>query len=161
MRNIIKYCLFALFLAPQLTFGTNADFQLKAIFKRNPKIWGTYRLEREEIIIERGELKWRKRPPRRIGDMIISNGHLIIVRENKEEEETKIVVDKLPYLKKKNRFSAKKLNQATMARLFETDIKGIIPHKDLLEGEIHYKDLTCVKKRGQLECNIKADLIPN
>lgn len=160
MKLLQKYTLFTLMFLTSSIWGNVADFEFKATFQRNPKIWGTYKLEREKIRIKRGKLKWNKRPSKRIGDVIISKGHLVFVRENKEAGETRIVVDKVPYKRSRNEFTAEKFDQEIMVRLFEKDIKASIPHRDLLEGKIDYNKITCTKERGKLNCVLKGVLNP-
>lgn len=137
-----------------------ADFEFKATFKRNPKIWGTYKLEKEQIKIQRGKLSWKKRPDKRIGDIVISNGHLVFVRENKENGETRIIVDKIPYKRDKNTFTAENIDPEIMSRLFENDLKDNIPHRDLLQGNIDYNKIVCTKEKSKLSCTLKGKVSP-
>lgn len=160
MKLLKKYILFTLFIIPSPLLANVADFEFKATFKRNPKIWGTYKLEAERIKIKRGKLKWNKTPFKRIGDVIISKGHLVFVRENKEKGETRIVVDKVRYKRDQNKFTSEKFDPEVMARLFENDLKASIPHRDLLEGEIDYDKITCTKEKGKLNCTLRGKLNP-
>lgn len=144
-------------------YASNADFSLKAKYKRNKKIWGTYKLSDEKINIKRGKLKWHKNPTDRIGDVIISGGNIIFVRETKVQNQTKVVVDKVPYKKKgKNKFVNKfPLTGDIMNKLYKNDLAAIIPHRDLLDGDIRYDKLTCTKtRRGALTCEIQGELVP-
>ncbi len=140
--------------------ATPANFRVEATFKRNPKIWGTYRLDSERVTIKRGKETWRTRPPKRIGDMVISDGHLVFVRENNERGQTKIVVDKIPYAKKGKKVfhSQKDLDhKEQLARLYESDLKKLIPHRDLLEGEVDYKGVRCHRKKyARIVCTIEG-----
>lgn len=144
--------------------ATPAEFELKATFKRNPKIWGTYKLSDETVTISRGKRKWRKSPPERIGDMVISDGNLVFVRETQNNNQTTIVVDKIPYKKVGSSRFEGKLTQArqkeVMARLFERDLKELTPHRDLIEGEINYESVQCTKKTAALVCHLKGKLTP-
>ena len=65
---------------------SNADFSFKAQYTRNKKIWGTYKLKKEDLRITRGSKKWNKKPTQRVGDVIIKDGNIIFVRETKDEE---------------------------------------------------------------------------
>jgi len=138
----------------------SADFILTTSFQRNPKIWGTYKLNKEKIFIKRGKRKWRRKTKKRTGDIIISKGNLIFVREVRKNGKTKLVVEKFPYNKAKKKFIAKNIDKNTISRLFEKDIKATIPHKDLLEGEIKYKSIECNKKKGSVYCSLKGKLTP-
>lgn len=143
--------------------ASTANFEVEATFKRNPKIWGTYKLSSEKIIIKRGKKVWRKTPPKRIGDMVISDGNLIFVRENKNEGETQIVVDKIPYKKvgKKGYQALAKGHTDKLARLYENDLKESIPHRDLIDGQIDYEKIDCKRKRkSQIVCRLSGELNP-
>lgn len=144
--------------------ATPAQFELKATFKRNPKIWGTYKLSDELVTISRGNRKWRKTPPERIGDIVISDGNLVFVRETQTNNQTTIVVDKIPYKKVGSSRFEGKLTQPhqkdVLAKLFERDLKQLIPHRDLLEGEINYESVQCNKRRAALVCHLKGKLTP-
>jgi hypothetical protein len=163
-RAIFTTILASTIVASASIFAIPADFELKATFKRNPKIWGTYKLDQEKVVIKRGKRKWRKTPPNRIGDVIISNGNLVFLRETQNNAQTTIVVDKIPYKKiGSNTYSGalnSKNHREIVARLFEEDLKDMIPHRDLLEGEIDYQSINCYKKRGRLTCHVKGKLNP-
>lgn len=145
-------------------YAIPADFELKATFKRNPKIWGTYKLANEKVTIKRGKKKWRKTPPNRIGDIIISKGNLVFLRETQNNDQTTIVVDKIPYKKQGDQNYHSKLSSTEerqiVAKLFEKDIRELIPHRDLIEGDIDYHSVKCTKSRGQLTCKLKGSLRP-
>ena len=145
-------------------YAIPADFDLKATFKRNPKIWGTYKLDNENVVIKRGKRKWSKTPPNRIGDVIISKGNLVFLRETQNNDQTTIVVDKIPYKKAgSNTYEGaltSKESREIIAKLFERDLKQLIPHRDLLEGDIDYQSINCYKKRGRLTCHVKGQLNP-
>lgn len=145
-----------------LVMATPAQFEVNAIFKRNPKIWGTYKLHSEKVTIKRGKKSWSKRPPKRIGDMVISDGHLIFIRENKTNDQTQIVVDKIPYDRggKKSFKATGEGHEDKLSRLYENDLRDLIPHKDLLKSDISYKDINCRKKKASLVCTLKGDLTP-
>ncbi|GEM_PF-2215757 len=161
MIKIIKTTLSLLIISTNVG-ATSANFEIKASFKSNPKIWGTYKLEHERVKISRGKKVWRKSPPSRIGDVILSKGHFVFVRENKTNNQTKIVVDKIPYLKRgKKTFNAQVINhQENLSRLFDEDLRNLIPHKDLLGGNILYHSINCKKRRGHLLCTLSGELNP-
>jgi len=150
-------------LAPMNGHATiNADFSLKAQYSRNKKIWGTYKLNREKLSIVRGRKKWLKKPTSRVGDIIITNGHITFIRETKKDGKTKIVVDKIPYkLEGKGVFVNKgPLDKEIMDRLYRPDLKSVTPHLDLIQGTIEYKQIKCTKKRGALDCVIEGQILP-
>jgi len=140
-----------------------ATFNYQVNFRRNPKIWGTYKLQNEKVKIERGKRSWLKTPPQRVGDIIISGGELIFVRENNNGLSTKIIVDKIPYKKTgknsyKNKFA---MDKEIINRLFAEDLIGLVPHRDLIEGKIEYDSLTCTKSRGNLSCQLEGSIFAN
>ena len=143
-------------------FSSNADFSFKAQYTRNKKIWGTYKLKKEDLRITRGRKNWNKKPTQRVGDVIIKDGHIIFVRETKDEGQTKIVVDKIPYAKKGKYTYINKdpLNKEVMDRLYRPDLKEITPHLDLLKGTIHYKQLECTRRKRNLTCKINGEMFP-
>ncbi|MCF8059800.1 MAG: hypothetical protein K9K67_10915 [Bacteriovoracaceae bacterium] len=142
--------------------ATNAQFEIKVNFVRNPKIWGTYKLANERVKISRGKSVWKKAPPQRIGDVIISKDNLIFVRENKINNQTKMVVDKIPYTKngKKTYNVLPEEHQDKLSRLFDEDLKKLIPHQDLLNAEIFYQSMNCKKKRAHLMCTFSGEMSP-
>jgi hypothetical protein len=144
------------------SWALNADFALTASYSRNKKIWGTYKLNQEKMSIKRGKKKWFKEPTQRVGDIIISGGHIIFVRETLEEGKTKIVVDKIPYKKvgSYTYINRDPLDHEVMNRLYKPDIRAITPHRDLLDGEIHYDKLECKRNRRNLKCTLNGNLIP-
>jgi len=144
------------------SFATVAEFSLEAKYKRNKKIWGTFKLNQEKLLIKRGKRKWFKTPTQRVGDIIISDGNIIFVRETKEEGKTKIVVDKIPYTKKgKNTYINKEpLDKEVMDRLYRPDLKSITPHLDLLQGQIEYQELKCIRIKKKLDCKLNGIMIP-
>ncbi len=147
------------------THAMNANFSLKAQYVRNKKIWGTYKLSEEKLSIIRGKKKWFKTPTSRVGDIIISNGHITFVRETKENGKTKIVVDKIPYKKKgKGIFvNREPLEKEVMDRLYRPDLKSITPHLDLIKGTIQYNELRCAKNkrnRKLIDCTIQGEMLP-
>lgn len=132
---------------------------------RNKKIWGTYKLDQENLSIIRGKKKWFKTPTTRVGDVIISNGHITFVRETREDGKTKIVVDKIPYKKEGKGVFVNRdpLDKDVMDRLYRPDLKSITPHLDLIQGTIQYNELRCAKdKRNQkrLNCTIQGEMLP-
>lgn len=161
MKGKTKFLILAL-ISGQI-WAIPANFEVQAVFKRNPKIWGTYKLSSERIIIKRGKRTWKKRPPKRIGDMVISDGNLIFIRENKTDGQTKIVVDKIPYEKVGNKsyHASADGHSDKLARLYEIDLKKSIPHRDLLNGEIDYDKIRCKRqRRGQIVCRLSGALNP-
>ena len=70
------------------------SFELTSVFKKNPKIWGTYKLSHERLSANKKRLS---KEAGLISDLVISNGELIFVRESKEEGLTKILVEKLRF----------------------------------------------------------------
>lgn len=161
MKGKVKFILIAL-VSGQI-WAIPANFEVEAVFKRNPKIWGTYKLSSEKITIKRGKKTWRKKPPKRIGDMVISDGNLVFIRENKIQGQTKIVVDKIPYKKegKKSYLANAEGHSDKLARLYEIDLKESIPHRDLLNGEIDYDKIRCKRQRkGQIICRLSGELNP-
>lgn len=145
------------------TWSAPARFNYQANFRRNPKIWGTYKLQNEKVKIERGKRSWLKTPPGRVGDVIISGGELIFVRENNNGQTTKIIVDKVPYKKVgKNSYKNKfVMDKEIINRLFAEDLMGLVPHRDLIEGKIEYDSLICTKNRGNLSCQLEGSIFAN
>ena len=141
---------------------SNADFSFKAQYTRNKKIWGTYKLKKEDLRITRGSKKWNKKPTQRVGDVIIKDGNIIFVRETKDEGQTKIVVDKIPYAKKGKYTYVNKepLDKEVMDRLYRPDLKEVTPHLDLLKGTIQYKQLECTRRKRNLTCKINGEMFP-
>ena len=150
-------------LCPLQAMALNANFSLKAQYSRNKKIWGTYKLNQERLSIKRGKKKWFKKPTSRVGDIIISNGHIVFIRETKELGKTKIVVDKIPYEKKGKYTYINKgpLDKEIMDRLYRPDLKSITPHHDLLEGTIQYNELECNRVKRKITCTLQGDMIPS
>ncbi len=140
-----------------------AQFSLNAKYIRNKEIWGTYKLDQEKLNITRGKKHWSKKPTSRVGDVIITDGNIVFIRETKEEGQTKIVVDKIPYKKiGKSKFVNKDpLDKEVMDRLYRPDLKAIVPHQDLLDGTIQYNELECIKKKKNLSCALNGQLLPS
>jgi hypothetical protein len=143
-------------------FASKAVFDYQATFKRNKSIWGTYKLQKEGMSIKRGKLSWNKFPKGRVGDIILSKGNFILLRETVVDQETKIVVDKIPYKKigKNTYVNRSPLKKEVLDRLFQSDIQNGVPHKDLRDGKIDYQTIRCKKKRGSLNCAIKGEISP-
>ncbi len=144
------------------THAMVANFSLKAQYTRNKKIWGTYKLNQEKFSIVRGRKKWFKEPTARVGDIIISDGHITFVRETKEDGKTKIVVDKIPYKKEGKGVFVNRdpLEKEVMDRLYRPDLKSITPHLDLIKGTIQYRQLKCTKVRRTLNCVLEGEMLP-
>lgn len=164
MMDNKKIYLIFLILLGQTIYAVPGHFTITSSYQRNPKIWGTYKLLRENIVISRGKKKWNKRPPERFGDAILEGENIVLIRENKTSEATKVVVDKIPYTKKgKNSYNAESpsLNEeGAIERLFKEDLIDSIPHKDLLEGHIEYEEYKCKRNGKSLNCTLKGVLHP-
>ena len=158
-KNILA--LFVSFFASS-AFASKATFDYQATYQRNKSIWGTYKLKKEGLSVKRGKLSWKKFPEGRVGDIILSKGNFILLRETVVDSETKIVVDKVPYKKigKNTYINRSPLNKEVFDRLFQTDIQGGVPHLDLRQGKIEYQTIKCRKKRGSLKCAVKGEINP-
>ncbi len=152
----------SLFLISLSVDASKAVFDYRVTYKRNKKIWGTYKMHKEGMSVKRGKLSWKKFPKGRAGDLILSKGNFILLRETIVGDETKIIVDKIPYKKlgKDTYINKSPLEKEVFDRLLEIDIQRGISHRDLKEGEINYQTIRCKKKRGSLKCAIKGDITP-
>ncbi len=141
-----------------------ADFKVTLDYKSNKKIWGTYSLLNENVLITRGKDKWSKQKKKQLGDLIIKDGHLHFFKASRDNGLTKILIEKVPYKKEKesgkdNYKSNNKLNEKEFETIFAQGINELIPHKDLLDGEVKYSHISCLKKsKGVLRCTITGQL---
>jgi len=167
--KILLALVWSVIFIPNTLAALDANFTLKAQYSRNKKIWGTYKLKKEKLSIIRGKKKWFKNLSSRVGDIIITNGHIIFIRETKQIGKTKIIVDKIPYklgndgifLNRDPLDNDEGAGKGLMDRLYGSDLKAITPHLDLLKGTIQYKKIKCTKKRGTLECILKGFIHPH
>jgi len=165
LKNTILNGLSLLLFVGLLSLPANASkavFNYKATFKRNKLIWGTYKMQKERLSLKRGKKSWNNFPEGRIGDIILSKGNFILLRETKVNSKTKIIVDKIPYKKigKNTYINRSPLKQDVMDRLFNSDIMAGVPHRDLKGGEIDYSGMRCKKTRGALTCALKGEINP-
>ncbi len=146
--------LVVLTLGVQASFGP-ADlvktFTFTSLFERNPKIWGTYQLRSENLTDFKGK---NITLPKRVSDLVISDGHLTFVREIKPEDTTKIVVERIPYKKKKKAFKNRetRLMQERMDRLLTYTLRERLSLSQ--EERIIYNEVKCLRVKKGIQCRV-------
>jgi hypothetical protein len=138
-----------------------ANFKVTLDYKSNKKIWGTYNLINEKVQITRGKKKWNKYKKKQLGDLIIKDSYLHFFKANRNKNGvTKILIEKIAYVKNKKIYkSNNKLSKNEFETIFAQGINELIPHKDLINGDVIYSHVKCSRKaKGLLRCTITGKL---
>ncbi len=134
--------------------GKEKSFELTTRFKRNPKIWGTYKVAKESLSLN--NTSWNL--PQKVSDLVISKGHLTFVRETKENKATKVVVERIPYKKERRNYKNKD-KTALQEKLDRLLTKTLSEQLRLKKSEsLSYERVNCARIRSGLECTVKGQI---
>lgn len=150
------------------TKKTPGKLKVKQTFIRSKKIWGTWDLVNENIMISSDNKNYSKKIKNNDAILTFKKNNVFIVRPvNVSTSKMHISVGEFPYLKTANKKTKKKSYQLftketnhKLIDFYQLPIKDIIKNKKLLTKEsISFNNYSCVKKGSRkMVCHITGTI---